>query len=225
MARQTGYKVYGAAAGGGSGVTYNQWTIFSEYIGPTSYTTGGFVIDLDPTYSSLNFVNLAIKTRGANLPLSRYEYQLNTPAIGQVTVKIMKKMYDRVTSVGNITNEPASVTVQASSGVASSSESAHLHTIDHDHASFASATNGTGGGQVLLDALGPQMEAHTHTLDLPNYTGNSGAGTSHNHTDNSIYQHQHGATHTATNLTSTELANATNLSGTTWYLVAHGVRV
>lgn len=219
-----GFRVF-HKSGGTVAETHNQWTIFGEYTGPTSYPTGGFTIDLDPTYSSINGLTLMVKTRGANLPLARYEYTLNSPAVGQVKVKIMKRMYDRVSSVGNITNQPAGVTVQAASGAASASESSHTHAIDHDHGSFASAANGTGGGAVLLDAVGPNLEIHTHTLDIPAFTGTSGAGTAHNHTDNSIYQHQHSVTHTATNLTSTELANATNLSGTVFYLVAHGVRL
>lgn len=224
MSRQTGYRLFGAAAGGGGGLTFNQWILFMRYTGTTSYTTGGFVIDLTPTFSSVNSATLRVVTQGANLPACRYEYDLNAPAVGKVTVKIMKKMYAKTTSVGNVTNQPASVTVQATSGVASSSESSHTHPIDHDHGSFASAANGTGGGQVLLDAVGPNLEIHTHTLDLANLTGTSGAGTSHNHTDNSIYQHQHGATHTATNLTSTELANGTNLSGTVWSLIVSGIK-
>ena len=219
-----GYKVF-AASGGTTPVTNNQWTIFGEYVGPTSYPTGGFTIDLDPTFSSLNSLRLVVKTRGANLPLARYEYTYNSPAVGQCKVKIMKEMYDRVSNVGSVTNQPSGVTVQSTSGQTSSSESSHTHSIDHDHPSFSSGINNTGGGQVLLDALGPNLENHTHTLDLPNFTGTSGAGTSHNHTDNSIYQHQHNVTHTSTNMTSTELANGTDLSGTTWLLVASGIKV
>lgn len=218
---------YGGGGGGGS-TTFNQHTIADEYIGPTSYSTGGMVIDLTKTFSLINFFdNPVVKkgSRGSNLPAVRYEIAINSPDDGKATVKIVRKRYDRTSTVGAVSGQPSGVTVQAASGVASSSESSHTHSFDHNHGSFTSAAASTGAGQVLLDALGPSLAGHTHTLDLPNLTGTSGAGTSHNHTDNSIYEHSHSITQTSTVYASSELPNATDLSGTTWYICASGVKV
>ena len=213
------YPPGGAGGGGGGG---NQFVMFEQYDGGT-YATGGFVIDLSATYSTLNWLKLALKTVGANLPVCQYELTYDSPAPGQATVKIMRHRYDLVSAFGNVANQPGGVTVQAAAGGTSSSEAAHTHSIDHDHPSFTSAANANAGAGVLDQILGSSIGTHTHDLDLPNLTGTSGAGTSHNHTDNSIYQHQHGANQTATDLTTAELANGTDLSGTTWYLMASGV--
>lgn len=229
MTRMTGFRVYGAAAGGGGGsVTYNQHTIADEYVGPTSYPTGGFVIDLTKTFSTINFFDTPIVKKGSRgtLPAVRYEITRNSPAAGKVTVKIVRKRYDRTSTVGNVSGQPSGVTVATSSGQTVTSESSHTHSIDHDHGSFASATGTPGtGGVVLLGLTAQNNTTHTHTLDLPNLTGTSGAGTSHNHTDDSIYQHQHSLTQTSTVYASSELPNATDLSGTTWYICANGVKV
>src|SRR3990167_2708148 len=228
MSRMTGFRVYGAAAGGGGGsVTYNQHTIADEYIGPTSYPTGGFVIDLTKTFSSINFFDNPVVKKGSrgSLPAVRYEITRNSPTAGKVTVKIVRKRYDRTSTVGNVSGQPAGVTVQATAGVVSSSESTHTHSIEHNHGSFTSATPSLGGAEVLLGLSVENNTTHTHTLDIPNLTGTSGAGTSHNHTDNSIYQHQHAITQTSTNYASSELPNATNISTTTFYICAHGVKI
>lgn len=229
MTRATGFRVYGAAAGGGGGsTTYNQHTIAFEWTEDASYPTGGFVVDLTKTFSTINFFdNPIVKkgSRGANLPAVRYEITRNSPVAGKATIKIVRKRYDRTSTVGNVSGQPVGVTVQATSGVASSSESSHTHSIDHNHGSFTSGAASTGAGQVLLDVLGPSLATHTHTLDLPNLTGTSGAGTSHNHTDNSIYAHSHSITQTSTSYASSELPNGTNLSGTTWYMCVSGVKV
>lgn len=210
----------------GSSATFNQYTMFRQQIGPSSYdSTNGWVIDLSATYSSLNSVRLALKkgTRG-NLGMGRWEIVLNSPAVGKATVSFFKYRYDRITALGNVSGQPAGVTVQASSGATSSSESSHTHTINHDHGSFASGSPSDSGATVTLDALGPNLSTHTHTLDLANLTGTSGAGTSHNHTDNSIYEHHHRPDITLTNVAIAELANATNLSTSTFYVTASGVR-
>lgn len=214
--------------GGGGSTTYNQYTVADEFIGPASYATGGMVVDLSKTMSSLNSLDLVVKkgSRGANLPLVRYETTLNSPSAGKATVKIVRKRVSEVSVIGNINagSQPAGVTIQPTSGVASSNEAAHTHSIDHDHPSFTSGAPSNTGASVLLNALGPNHSTHSHTLDLPNLTGTSGAGSSHNHQDNSIYQHQHGANQTSTDYSSAEVANATNLSGTTWLICATGVK-
>lgn len=228
MSRATGFRVYGAAAGGGGGSsTFNQHTIAFEWTEDTSYPTGGFVVDLSDTFSTINFFdNPVVKkgSRGSNLPSVRYEITRNSPSAGQATIKIVRKRYDRTSTVGNVSGQPSGVTIQATAGVSTSSESSHTHSIDHDHGSFASAAASTGAGQVLLDVLGPSLANHTHTLDLPPFTGTSGAGTAHDHVDNSIYAHSHSATQTSTVYASSELPNATDLSGTTWYMCASGVK-
>lgn len=222
-----GYSVLGGNSGGGAAATYNQHTIADEYIGPTSYPTGGFVVDLSKTFSSLTFFDNPVVKKGLRgvLPAVRYEIVLNSPTAGKATIKIIRKRYDRTSTVGNVTGQPVGVTVQATSGVASSSESAHTHSIDHDHASQSSTSATVGAGQVLLDAVGPNLSTHLHNIDIPNLTGTSGAGTAHNHTDNSIYQHQHSITQTSTIYASSEMPSTTNLSATTFYICASGVKL
>lgn len=216
---------YGPMGGVGGVVTNNQYALTMEFTGPSSYPAGGFVVDLDSTYSSLNALKLAVKTVGANLPVAHYEVILNSPAMGQATVKVMRHRFDRVSTIGNVTNQPGGVAVQAASGQSSATEAAHTHSIAHDHPSFSSGINNSGGAQVLLNAVGPNLEQHTHTLDLPNFVGTSGAGAAHSHQDNSIYQHQHSISYVETNLDPVELTAGTNLSGTVWNILALGVKV
>lgn len=219
-------RVFRNAGSGGGGSTPtgdSQWVIVGEFQ-TTSYVTGGFVIDLDATVTSLNFVTLAVKTIGS-LPIVQYRYNRNFPSgNGQVKVQLFTKQYDRVSSFNTPTNLPASVTLRATSGQVSSSESTHTHSTTHDHASFASGAASTGAGQVLLDALGPSLATHTHPLDLPSLVGTSGAGGAHNHVDNSLYTHSHTLTKTTTNLSMVEMTNGTSLSGTVWYLFATGLK-
>jgi len=208
--------------------TYNQHAITGEYTGPSSYPTGGFVIDLTATYSSLNDLDLvAFKTLGSSLNLPHhYEYTLNSPVAGKATVKIVRHRYDKATSFGNVQNQPVGVTVQTASGQTASAEAAHTHAIDHDHGSFNTGVASDAGADSLLDAIGPGGYGnHTHAVDLPNLTGTSGAGTSHNHADNTVYEHGHAETQTTTDATMSELPNATNISTSVWFLVAHGVRL
>lgn len=218
---------YGIQGGSGGGVTNNQYASFFSKTGPSSYTTGGFVIDLSATYSSLNNVVLIVKkgSRGT-LPAGRLEYLPNTPDPGKVTVKVRKYQFDQVSSIGNVQNQPSGVTVQGSSGVATSSEAAHTHSMAHDHAAQAStATTTTGAGvNSSLITLGQNVTTHTHSVDVPNFTGNTGAGSSHNHVDNNLYAHSHTDTLTDTNLAASEVANATDLSSVTWLGMATGVR-
>jgi len=213
------------SSGGGTSTTYNQYVVFLEKTGPSSYATGGFVIDLTASLSTVNSFTAAVKkgTRG-NVPFGRFEYQLNTPTAGKVTLKLQRYQQERVSSFDNITGQPAGVTVASSSGSTTSSESAHTHDATHDHAAQASAAMTAAGAGVDTNAVGSSISTHTHNVDLPSFSLTSGAGGSHNHTDNSLYQHSHTLTHTATNTTVAELANATDLSATTFYCCATGVR-
>lgn len=185
------------------------------------------MIDLDATYSSLNSLDLVVKkgSRGANLPAVRYEITLNSPSAGRATVKIMRKRYNKVTVVGNASGQPAGVTIQTVSGQSSGAGGSHTHTYTHDHPSFSSGATNNSGGAVLLNAVGPNHSTHTHTLDIGSVSPTSGAESAHAHVDNTIYQHAHSVTYTTSNLVSVELANATDLSGTTWFICATGVKL
>lgn len=212
--------------GGGSGAaTFNQYTMFFEKAGPSSYATGGFVIDLRSTYSTINFFKLVPK-KGArgSMPLSRIRYRLNVPSAGQVTVMFYRYTYVRVSAVGNVSGQPSGVTVRATSGGTSSSENAHTHTHTHGHTG-TSSTPTAGGAGTALNALGPNMSSHTHAVTISDTLFTSGIGTSHNHLDNTIYQHSHSLTEVATALTLTEYTNTnTDLATTTFYGYATGVR-
>lgn len=215
------YGIQGGSGGGGS-TGSDQQTIWRDQVG-ASYTTGGLVFDLSATYSSLNSVFLTISNL-STMAAVRPEYALNSPSAGKVTVKLLKKRYVRVSSIdAGVTGQPAGVTVRTSSGGTAASESSHTHTIDHDHPSTNTngITNGAGGS--VNSPLGAAIEGHTHALDLPNYTGNSGAGTSHNHTDNTLYAHNHTLNQSATNFSLTEIANGTDLTAVRFNLLAFGV--
>lgn len=215
----TSIYVIAGAAGGGS----DQYVSFLEKIGPSSYAAGGFVIDLSATYSSLNSFNMAVKkgTRG-NVPFGRFEYQLNTPSAGRVTVLIRKYQYTKTTAFGNVTSQPGGVTVQGASGSSTSSDG-HTHNADHDHGAASSGALAAAGDGFAADLLSPAVETHTHSVDLPNFLLTT-PNTSHSHVDNSIYQHSHDSTRPIVNLSSIELPAATNLSATTFHCVATGVR-
>jgi microcystin-dependent protein len=97
-------------------------------------------------------------------------------------------------------------------------EHPHTHSIAHNHGSFASAgasarhthaistrqnstagttsslMNASGVGITQADTVGNDSPDHTHTIDVPNYTGNSGAAA--------------GATTGASSITDTGAANA-----------------
>lgn len=217
------FPVVDVSTGGGGG-TFNQYTMFFTKQGPASYSTGGFVIDLSATYSSLNRVKLGLKkgTRG-NLGIGRLRYRLNVPSAGQVTVVVEKYRYDRITAFGNVQNQPGGVTVAAASGQVSSSESAHTHNANHDHGTWVSSVPTDAGAGVALDALGPNMSAHTHNVTMPMFVLTTGT-VSHNHVYNSIYQHQHRQFITLTNVALAEITAATNLAASLWFGVASGVR-
>lgn len=216
------YGIEGGSGGGGGGSTGpNQQVIWQDQKQLTgTYSTGGINIDLSSAFSTINFANIQVQTP-ASLPAVRFHYNISAATLN---IQFYKIQYTKVTAIGNVTNQPSGVTVQSSSGQTSSSESAHTHSIDHDHPSFSSAAPTAGGAGVTTVVLGPNMTSHTHTLDLPNFTGTSGAGTSHNHTDNTIYEHGHSVTQPATSMdASTQLANGTSLSGVIVNLFATGV--
>lgn len=216
------YGITGGGGGGSGGDDTNVHTIWLEKNAPSTYSTGGISVDLSSTFSSLGSFDVQIlkATRG-NIPFGRFEKSISGSTL---TFKILGERYERVTGVGNVANQPSGVTVQSTSGQTSVSESSHVHSIEHDHGAANSSGPSNSGTQVLLDALGPNLSTHTHSVNIPNFIGNSGAGTSHNHTDNTIYSHSHTETHTATNFSITELANGTSLSGVEFSIRATGQR-
>lgn len=198
--------------------------------GPNPYAAGGFTVDLSATFATVSYFAMAITTVGANLPPAHYEYALDSPSAGKVTVKVMRHRYDKVSSVDNVSGQPAGVTVQTTSGQTVAAEAAHTHGVGsydaaaeaaHTHnqsaltAQAVDAVGGVGNATRVSAATGAGT-SHDHAL-----SGTSAAGSSHSHTDNNIYQHQHGNTQAETNAASVEMGS-TNLSGTTWRYLAVG---
>jgi len=218
---------FGGGGGGGAGATtFHQYAIFLQTAGPSSYPTGGFTLDLSATFSSLTFVAIAVKkgTRN-NWGIGHEEITLNSPAVGQAKVKVLKHQQTRVSSWDSITGQPVGVTVQTTNNQAGTSEAAHTHDATHSHVAANTAGPTAGGGGNVLLALGQNMSTHVHSVTVPSLAVTTGAGTSHNHTDNNLYDHRHTITYdTAANVTEAELANATNLSTTTLLIMACGDR-
>lgn len=195
--------------------------------GPSSYTTGGFTADFSADFSFVRSVRLVIETRG-NLVSDMYEVtaynQDNTGAFaqGKCVIKLNKDMYDKMT-MGNVSSQPGGVTVQASkTSTGTTSGSSHTHAIDHNHPSVESGAVATAQLANWNTAVGGgPLAAHTHTFDLDNFTGSSGANT-HTHARSFEYAHTHPITQAETNVTITEVANATNLSTTVWRALVIG---
>lgn len=188
----------------------------NAHTGPASYATGGFTVVTG--LSTVENALVDVVTAGANL--GQVEFDLSYSG-GNITVKVMRRNYDKLTSLGDLTNLPSGVSSRATSGGTYDTVS-HLHAIDHDHAITPNSTapaNPTA--TVLTIALNEAILNHNHTLNLPNHVQDSGAETAHVHTWNSIYQHQHTITNTSTDAAMTELTNGTDLSGTT--LLIHAV--
>lgn len=188
------------------------WT--DTAVGPVSYTTGGMVITT--TLATVVNFSLEVQTVGANLGQSLFDITLNSPAAGQVTVKVLQEMFDRQTTIGAVTGLPASVTSRSSSGGTYNTAS-HTHNLDHDHALATSSQRNNSSGGVVSGVATDNIASHTHSFNPPNFTGTpSSSEATHTHTWDSIYQHAHSLTNTATDLSTTELANGTDLSGTTF---------
>lgn len=192
------------------------WT--DEQNGTNSYPTGGFTITT--SLSTLTYFDVRVKTPGANLGQVVCDVTLNSPGAGQATVKLVRANYDKVTTIGSPTSLPSGVSNRSSSGGTVDTVS-HSHSIDHNHAATPASTTPSGASvNVLASAASPNVTTHTHTMDLPNHTGTSGAEAAHNHTFDVLYQHQQTLTNTQTDLAGSELANGTDLSGTTFDFLA-----
>lgn len=181
--------------------------------GPNPYDTAtGWVIATG--LGTVQHGKVVVAVPGANLPHCEFRYSRNG---GNLTVRIYKHMYDKLTAIGAVSGLPAGVTAPASSGSTYDANAAHVHSMAHDHAAATSATMTAAGGGAVLDAVGSKdILLHTHSFDPPNFTGNTGAGSSHSHTWDNIYEHAHATTLTETDPTLTEIANGTDLSGTTF---------
>lgn len=187
-----------------------------QYTGPASYSTGGFTITTG--LAAVDYGRVEIKTIGANLPPCHAEYSRSGAGF---TVKLMRHRYDKTgTSVGAVAGLPAGVSAAATSGQTYDADAAHVHTIDHDHAAATSSAVITGGTGVNTTLGSGNLSTHTHSFDVTLFSGNSGAGSSHVHTNNNIYEHQHSLTNTETDLSTSELPNGTDISGTTFIYFA-----
>lgn len=194
--------------------------------GPASYAAGGFEVDMTGTLSVLGYLEPIVTTRGV-LPGCMYEVTLNRDSTGAVVngkamVKVMRLRYDKATH-GAVTGTPVGVAVPASlSSTGGSGGSGHNHSIAHDHPNTTSSVNNTGGGAVVSAGGGPALSAHTHDVNLANFTGNTSTTGTHSHQRAFEYDHDHSTTTTGTAVAYTEIAAATNLSGVTWKMLVVG---
>lgn len=194
--------------------------------GPASYAAGGFLLDLSASLASVLWVGLVPSTIGA-IGSVELEVAVDTDlagalAQGKAVVKVLRDVYDKAT-VSAVTGQPGGVTVQAAkTATATATGSGHTHSINHDHASATSSVPTAGGTNGVAAAAGfPGVSTHTHAVDLPAFSGSS-TSTTHTHQRSTVYEHGHGSTQAAADATLTEVAAATNLSGTTWRYVAVG---
>lgn len=195
--------------------------------GPASYATGGFLLDLTASLSFVRFLSLEIETVGS-LASDEYEVILNQDttgafAPGKATIKLLRDRYDKF-SIGNVSGNPASTTVQASkTATGTTTGSAHSHSINHDHPSaetFSAIAGGTGVDSAVGAAA---VVGHTHTIDIPAFTGTSSTSETHTHNRSFEYAHSHAVgTVTDTAVALTEVSAATNLSTTTLRYFALG---
>lgn len=192
---------------------------------PASYVAGGFLLDLSSTFSFFGNAELAIETAGSLMPIE-YEITPNRDttgafAPGKAVIKLVRVRYDRAT-FGNVSNNPSGTTIQASkTATATTTGSSHTHSIDHDHPATTSSTPVAGGDGVNAALGQPGIATHTHSVDIPAFTGSSGAST-HTHDRSFEYDHNHSTTQVSTNATATEVAAGTDLSTTVFRYAAYG---
>lgn len=197
---------------------------WGEVSGPTSYSAGGFVIDLRDSLSEVLMFDLVLQTLGASLVPHDLVVALNSPTAGQVTVKVMRRRYDKLSSFGNVAGQPGGVTIQTSAQ-SLAAEASHTHSVVHDHAAVTSgvASEAMAGPAISGGGGAVRVDAHTHSLDLSSIGVTSASGSSHTHTWSNIYQHQHAITQTVTDMATVEVAAAVNLSTSSWRYLAMGV--
>ena len=195
---------------------------------PASYATGGFLVDATADFNSIGFMSVGVLIRGS-LPACSYEMLhdmdlSSVEAFGKGVVKIVTGTFDKA-SMGNVSGEPGSVGVRSSKfAAANSTGSAHTHTMNHDHPSVTSGNESTAGTLgVLLAAGGGNMRNHNHVFDVASFSGSTdSAGSTHTHDRSFEYEHSHGNTQAATDITLGELANGTNISTTIFMVTVYG---
>lgn len=200
--------------------TFGASVLVGDVSGPASYTTGGFVLDLSGSLATLTFVGLTLAVAGVTVPLT-VEVTRNSPSGGKATIRLLRVRYDKLTSVDNVSGQPAGVTVQAASGATTASEATHTHDVTHDHPAVTSGGPSAISGSVV-GVVQVASNAHTHDVDVPSITVTSAAGSSHAHVDDNLYQHQHTNTQTQTDAVLVEVGAGVNLSTITWRYLAIG---
>lgn len=185
--------------------------------GPASYSTAtGWVIATG--LGTVQQGKVVVAVPGANLPHCQFRYSRSG---GDLTVRIFKHMYDKLTSVDAVSGLPSGVTARGTSG-GTVDTVVHNHSMAHDHPATTSSVPVNGTAATVTGALQNNWDDHTHSFNPPNFTGNTGDESAHTHTLDTIYQHQHSVTNTETDPTLTEIANGTDLSGTTFLWRAIG---
>lgn len=198
---------------------------YGNVSGPASYATGGFLLDLSATYSFIKFLSIEIETPGTILS-DEYEIALNQDttgafAPGKAVIKLLVDKYDKM-SVGNVSGNPASTTVEASkTATATTTGSSHNHTMNHDHPNTTSSTPTASGVGVATTVGGIAQTTHTHDVDVAAYTGNTSSDT-HTHNRSFEYDHSHGTTSGLSDITPVEPTVGTNFSTVTWRYFAVG---
>lgn len=188
--------------------------------GPASYATGGMVVTTG--LASVGGASVVVDTAGGLMPVE-VEVAVNAPGAGQVTLRLLRRRYDKLTGVGNMTGLPAGITAGTVSGGVTDADTGHVHALDHDHAAATSAAMSASGAGTPVDVTGPlNIGTHTHSFNPPAHTGNTGPDGTHTHTFNSLYEHQHTVTQTATDTTLSEVPAGTDLSGATLTILAVG---
>lgn len=190
--------------------------------GPASYATGGFLVDFTATHSWLGFVLPTISVIGV-LPDVEYEIATNVDAsgaeaFGKAVVKLVRQRYQQGSS-GAVSGQPGGVTVQAS--LTANTATTHTHSINHDHGVVTSGPMiQLGNGSTA--ATSPDSLGHTHDFTIPPLSANTPAGGSHSHNRAFEYDHNHPVTTAATDVSLTEIAASTNLSGVTFKVTGFG---
>lgn len=192
--------------------------------GPASYSAGGFVVDFSATHVWLGFVQPVVKTAAGTLPGIEYEVALNrdasgVEALGKVAIKVLRNQYQKGSS-GSVTGQPGGVTVQ--SALSNNSATTHTHDFTHSHAPLLSGT-GQQAGAGSNSAASPDADAHVHQFTPGTATvTTTPAGGSHSHPRPFEYDHNHAVTTTVTDVSLSEVAGGTDLSGTTWLFIGYG---
>lgn len=185
--------------------------------GPT-YATGGVTVATG--LSTVDFFYVQISDPGTNLN-GAYLFPVSRSG-ANATYKIMVEHYDKLTNVGGVTDLPASVSLASANDQTVEADASHVHPNTHDHPATNSAAATFGGGGVQTAVGGVNSNTHSHTFNPPNFTEDTGAGDSHEHTWNNLYEHNHTPTNTETNATYVELPNGTDLSDSTLIFTAAG---